>query len=262
MTIVTLTTDFGTQDHYVAALKGAMLSRDRNLYFVDVSHNIESHNLVQAAFIFKNTWYNFPEGTIHILSVSNHFGGQPRFLVFEHLGHFFIGPDNGIFSLVFETTYSVKSFLPNTKMYELPFGGLTFAPIREILSFAVSYITQHDSIASVGEPAADIYMLINRQPVITQNSINGSVIYVDNYANVVVNISHELFMRVGNNRNFQLFFRRNEPITRLSSSYNDVEVGEVLCLFNSDYLEIAVNMGKTAELLSLKVEDTVQIIFE
>jgi S-adenosyl-L-methionine hydrolase (adenosine-forming) len=100
------------------------------------------------------------------------------------------------------------------------------------------------------------------QPVISQNQIRGSVIHIDNYDNVILNITRDLFQKISKNRPFQLYFKRHDPITQLSNYYNDVPIGETLCLFNSDYLEIAINMGKAAELLGLKIEDTVQINFQ
>jgi hypothetical protein len=113
----------------------------------------------------------------------------------------------------------------------------------------------------LGNPARDILQRITFQPVIAPSQIRGAVIYVDNYDNVVSNITRDLFEKVGRGRPFQLFFKRHDPILRLSKHYNDVPIGETLCLFNSDYLEVSINMGKAAELFGLKIEDTIQINF-
>jgi hypothetical protein len=159
MHIVTLTTDFGLQDYYVPVLKGAMLSRHAELNFVDVSHNIKNHDIVQAAFVLKNTWRSFPEGTIHVASVNNFGGERHRFLVILHQNHYFVGPDNGIFSLIFEDTPQY--------VYEIPFAGLNFAPVRDCLADAVGYIASAKPIADIGLVVTDMVQRITLQPVIS-----------------------------------------------------------------------------------------------
>lgn len=254
MQIVTLTTDFGLQDYYVPVLKGTILSRHRELNIVDISHQIKHHDIVQAAFVLKNTWSAFPEGTIHVISVNNLGGERGRFLAFKYEKHIFIGPDNGIFTLIFPK-------LSPLNIVEIPFAGLNFEYVREALSSAIGHLASNLPLESLGNPARDILQRITFQPVIAPSQIRGAVIYVDNYDNVVSNITRDLFDKVGRGRPFQLFFKRHDPILRLSKHYNDVPIGETLCLFNSDYLEVSINMGKAAELFGLKIEDTIQINF-
>lgn len=254
MQIVTLTTDFGLQDYYVPVLKGTILSRHRELNIVDISHQIKHHDIVQAAFVLKNTWSAFPEGTIHVISVNNLGGERGRFLAFKYEKHIFIGPDNGIFTLIFPK-------LSPLNIVEIPFAGLNFEYVREALASAVGHLASNLPLESLGNPARDILQRITFQPVIAPSQIRGAVIYVDNYDNVVSNITRDLFEKVGRGRPFQLFFKRHDPILRLSKHYNDVPIGETLCLFNSDYLEVSINMGKAAELFGLKIEDTIQINF-
>ncbi len=254
MAIVTLTTDFGLHDYYVPVIKGAMLHQQPDLNIVDISHNIKSHDIVQAAFVLRNTWHYFPDGTVHVVSVNNFGGEKRRFLVFQQDNHYFVGPDNGIFSLIFDT--------PPQYVYGISFDGLNFQHVRDCVAEAVGRIVRNEPLAEMGTFVEDMVQRITLQPVISKNQIRGAIIYVDNYENCVLNINKTLFERVGKNRPFNLYFKRHEPIKGLSQHYNDVPIGEILCLFNSDFLEIAVNMGKASELLGLKVEDTVQIDFE
>ena len=256
MQIVTLTTDFGLYDYYVPALKGAMLSRHQALNFIDISHNIHNHNIVQAAFILRNAWTTFPEGTIHVVSVNNFSSEQQRFIAFWHQHHLFIGPDNGIFTLIFSEN------TPPQYIAEIPFAGLNFKPVSSVIAHAVGHLAQGKPLETLGSRANDIVQRIMLQPVTLPHQIRGSVIHVDNFDNVILNITQDLFEKVGLGRPFQLFFKRHDPITQLSAFYNDVGIGETLCLFNSDYLEIAIHMGKAAEMLGLKIEDTVQIDFK
>lgn len=254
MTIVTLTSDFGNQDYYAAILKGAMLREHRNLQFVDITHNVKNYDIVQAAFIFKNAWQSFPEGTIHIVSVNDFDSEKKAFLAIRHEGHYFVGPDNGLFWLTFEQ-------MP-AEVYELPPVGQSDFSLKAIFSNAVKHMVTQKNFAKIGVKREEIVQRIALQPVTSQAQIRGSVIHIDNYDNVIVNISRDLFEKIGAGRPFSLYFKRHDPITRLCGSYYDVPVGEVLCLFNSaNCLEIAINMGRAATLLGLNVEDVVQVDF-
>lgn len=254
MTIVTLTSDFGNQDYYAAILKGAMLQQHKSLQFVDITHNVKNYDIVQAAFIFKNAWQSFPEGTIHVVSVNDFDSEKKAFLAIKHAGHYFIGPDNGLFWLTFEQ-------MP-AEVYELPTVAQSDFSLKEIFADAVKHITTQKNFAKIGMKREEIVQRIALQPVTGHGQIRGSVIHIDNYDNVIVNISRELFEKIGAGRSFSLYFKRHDPITKLCEYYHDVPVGEVLCLFNSaNRLEIAINMGRAATLLGLNVEDVVQIDF-
>lgn len=254
MALVTLTTDFGWRDHYQALLKGAMLCKNDRLHIIDISHDIANYDIVQAAFLFRNAWRSFPKGTIHVLSVNDFSGGHMAFIALRHEGQYFIGPDNGIFSLVFDE-------LPSD-IYQLDFDDHGQFPLKDIYANAVGHIANEYPFSEIGQPVGEIVKRITFQPVTGHSHIRGSVIHIDKYENIVVNINHFLFERVGQDRDFTLYFKRHEPIITLSRHYHDVSVGEVLCLFNaSGYLEIAINMGKAASMLGLNIEDTVQIDF-
>ncbi len=254
MPIVTLTTDFGWQDYYLGMLKGALLCEDPELNIIDVSHNIKDYDIVKAAFILKNVYSEFPKGTIHILSVNNFYKPNSRFIAVYEDGHFFLGPDNGVFSLVFDQ-------VPRN-VFELDYAPETGWPLKNIYAKAVAYILSGRPIGEIGLPLKGMEERITLQPVMSKNQIRGSVIHVDNYENVILNITQDTFSKVRNGRSFALYFKRNDPITRLSRHYYDVPTGEVLCLFNSaGYLEIAIHHGKAASLLGLKPDDTVQIDF-
>ncbi|MCB0547027.1 MAG: SAM-dependent chlorinase/fluorinase [Phaeodactylibacter sp.] len=254
MPIVTLTTDFGWQDYYLAMIKGAMLCEHPQLNIVDITHSVKNYDIVQAAFLFKNTWRSFPEGTIHLISVNDYYGPRKRYLATTLEGHFFIAPDNGVFSLIFEQ-------MP-PHFYELDYDEESPFPLQNIYAQAVGYLAHGRPLIEIGLPAQDIEHRITLQPVIGHSQIRGSIIYVDNYDNAISNITRELFEKVGGGRSFKLSFKRHPPLRRLSRYYHDLPVGEPLCLFNSlGYLEIAVNMGRACTLFGLKEEETIQIDF-
>jgi S-adenosylmethionine hydrolase len=255
MAIITLTTDFGLRDYYVGVIKGAMLCQNPNINIVDISHNIETYDIVQASFIIKNTYKAFPKGTIHIVSVNNFINTTKSFIAIKHKDYYFIGPDNGIFSLVFEDKPTEVFRLETTD------ANRGF-PLKDIFAKAIHHITTDKPFEEIGEKVFQIQERITLQPVLSKSQIRGSVIFIDNYENVIVNIPQVLFEQVANKRRFEIFFKRYDPITSICEHYSDVPVGETLCLFNSTgYLEVSVNLGKAASLHNLKIDDTIQIDF-
>ncbi|MFK7950899.1 MAG: S-adenosyl-l-methionine hydroxide adenosyltransferase family protein [Saprospiraceae bacterium] len=255
MAIITLTSDFGLSDYYVGVIKGAILCQNPNLNIVDISHNIKTYDIVQASFIIKNTYRAFPKGTIHVVSVNNFINTKKSFIAIQHKDHYFIGPDNGLFSLVFEDKPTTVYRLNDTDDYQ-------YFPLKDIFANAIGHITSDKPFEEIGQKVLQIQERITLQPVVSKSQIRGSVIHIDNYENVIVNIPQVLFEQVAVGRKFELFFKRYDPITSICTHYSDVPVGETLCLFNSTgYLEISVNLGKAASLHNLKIDDTIQIDF-
>ncbi len=253
MPYVTFTSDLGLSDYYVAVIKGTLLSHNPGLNIIDVSHNVKSFDIVQGAYILKNAYSSFPAGTVHIISINDHYKKDRCFLAARYDGHYFIGPDNGIFSLIFEQA-------PD-KVYELE--GASDVLAQDIFAKAVKHIIGGMPFNEIGVLVDEIEERITFQPITNPSLIKGAVVHVDTYENVIVNISKKLFEETNQNRSFKIYFKRFEPITKISSSFADVPVGETLCLFNSaGLLEIAINKGKAASLLGLTLEDGVHIEFE
>jgi hypothetical protein len=258
MPIVTLTTDFGEKDWYAAALKGAILKAAPEVQLIDISHQIEPFDIVQAALVLKNSWMEFPDGTIHLLAVNCVYSSQPRFVAVRHGGHYFFAPDNGILSLLLGDIA-----LTDIRQLDDTNAPAHFA-VKHIFGGALGQWVSNYDFEQLGL-AFDAVLLrrILLRPVIHAHQIRGTVVHIDHFENVVLNIERELFQEVGKNRAFSLYFKRNDPIVTLSSNYSDVPMGETLCLFNSiGLLEIAINFGKAATLLGLKKEDVVELVFE
>ncbi len=256
MPIITLTTDFGLKDYYVGLLKGALLSKDPGLQIVDISHNVAIYDIVQGAFILKNCFAEFPIGTIHIISISNYSSKKPCFLAIRYGGHYFIGPDNGLFSLLFDHKITKD-------VYEISYIENNAFPIKDTFAEAVAHLISGKPFNEIGIPIESIEERITFQPVINSSEIRGAVIYIDNYENVITNITRALFDKIGAGRKFALYFKAHNPIVRMSDHYSDVAIGEMMCFFNSaGCLEIAINQGKAASLHGLKLEDTIQLNFK
>ncbi len=255
MQIVTMTTDFGLQDYYVAAIKGMMLGQNPNINIVDISHTIKAHNIVQAAFTLKSAWRFFPKGTIHYISVSNFQYRRKHLLLIEKEEHFFIAPDNGILTFALELP-------PQYPVRKLPLNNYHIPEIGNLIGATIAQLTLKKHLYHIGESYTKYIDSYYFQPVTYPNEIRGIVIHIDNYDNVISNITRKLFDEIGQGRPFKLYYRRFDPITKIANFYNEVPIGEPLCIFNSDYLEIAINMGQAAQLLGLKIEDGIQIEFE
>lgn len=251
--LLTLTTDFGYRDFHLARLKGHLLSAVPELKVVDVSHDIPNYDIVEAAFLFRKVWPHYPVGTIHLISVNDFYQPKGRLLACTVDGHYFIGPDNGLFSLVFDQ--SPEQF------FAIDHGDQS-SSLSKAYATAIAYICQEHSLEKIGSPTQKITERLAFQPVIGPNYIRGSVVYIDGFNNAITNITQELFEQVGQGRAFELLIKRNAAIDGLSFRYHDVPEGESLIKFDSDgLLEIAINLGKAATLLGIEVEDTVQVEF-
>jgi S-adenosylmethionine hydrolase len=257
MAIITLTTDLGYKDFYQAALKGSILSQLPNANIVDISHDVAAFNIPQAAFILKNAFHYFPKSTVHLIGIDSVFNEKTRYLALKYRDHYFIGSDNGIFSLLFEE--KPDEIVELNIMQDLKY--LHF-PLSDIFPKAASHLAKGGKLRDIGIPVSGVEDRMTIQPVIERDIIRGSVIYIDSFQNIITNITKEIFTSVQLNRDFTLFFKRNESISQLSWHYNEVPEGEKLCLFGiSNHLEIAINKGNASGLLGLHLGDIVRIEF-
>lgn len=253
--IITLTTDFGVRDHYAALLKGHILSEGQAVQFIDISHQVQAYNIGQAAYLLGASFWAFPKGSIHIVSVHNFYQEHPRFLVIAHKGHYFIGPDNGVFSLLFkekpQEIYQLISEEPPSLL-----------SMQRLFAKASAHLLAQQPLEEIGRKSDELLERISLNAVVSKDYIRAAVLYIDVYENVVLNVDRSLFEEIAQGRSFELYFKRFDPISDLSLHYAEQAVGEVLCLFNSSgLLEIAVNAGKAASLFGLKVDDSVQLEF-
>ena len=257
MAIITLTTDLGDKDFYQAALKGSILSQLPNANIVDITHNISAFNIQQAAFILKNAFHYFPKSTVHLIGIDSVYNEQTPYLALKYKDHFFVGSDNGIFSLLFDE--HPTEIVELNIMQDLKF--LHF-PLSDIFAKAATHLAKGGKLKDIGLPVNSLQEKMTLQPVIERDIIRGSVIYIDSFQNIITNITKDLFTKVQEGRDFTLFFKRNESISQLSWHYNEVPEGEKLCLFGiSNHLEIAINKGNASGLLGLNLNDIVRIEF-
>jgi S-adenosyl-L-methionine hydrolase (adenosine-forming) len=252
--IITLLTDWSNNDHYFSALQGKLLSRLPEARIINLSNHIPVFGIVQASFVLRNSFFLFPQGTIHIVGVNSEASDVNPHVVVSHEGHLFIGADNGIFGLVFND----KPY----KAIKLPLKFTTF-PELDVFADAAIFLAGKGNMNSLGEPFDKLYLPVPLRATIDNSIINGSVIYIDSYNNAITNITKEVFERVGQGRRYEILVQSNyNKITKINTFYNETSNGELLALFNSlGLLEIAIYKGSAADLLNLGQNATVRIRF-
>jgi hypothetical protein len=266
MSILTLTTDLGTKDYYLAAVKAAVYTQIPELKIVDITHNIPAFDISKAAFALRNVWRDFPQGTIHILGVDTQWSKSAPWIVLRKAGQYFIGTDNGVFSLLFDLGEAEEA-----EVYILRVEGdeaLGF-PTKTIFIPAAAAIASGKPLESLGERCNGYRVRPAIHPVVEFDNIRGMVIYVDSYGNVITNITHKLFEQEVGNKPFSIVLRRGDrDLKRISRSYGEVMEGEKVATFTSaGYLEIAINRGVegsgggASSLLGLSENDIVRIEF-
>lgn len=259
MPIITLTTDLGLKDYYVSSIKASILTQCPDVTIVDISHDVPKFNIAQAAFMVKNAINDFPPGTIHILGVKPEASPTTPHVAMYIRGQYFIGADNGIFSLLFDQDADKVVELTINQDTDL----LTF-PTKDIFVKAACHIARGGTLEIIGGPKDAIIQRSVFRAVVQENTIRGTVIYVDSYGNIITNITEQLFKEVGRGKPFTIYFRESRyKIHHIVKSYNQIEEGDALALFGATgYLEIAINSGNASQLLGLNVNETVRVEFE
>ncbi len=259
MAIISLTTDWQHRDYYLGALKGRLLSICPGAQLVDLSHNVDNYNISQASFIIKNAFIHFPKGSIHIIGIKSEETPEHLHLVVKYKDHYFIGADNGIFSLVMKGEPEEIVRIENIEKED---NFLTF-PELNIFAKAASHIINHQSLSELGSTQKELYRLVPIRALIQKGTITGQVIYIDSYGNLITNISKELFESVRQEREFEILVQSNHyRISKINQNYHETSEGDFLALFNSSGLmEIAINKGNLAELLQLEINSDIRIKF-
>ncbi len=275
MAIITLTTDFGYKDHFVGAVKGTILRSLPEVNIVDISHAISPFNIQECAYILKNAYRSFPEGTVHIVGVDSELSPENEHIVVQVDGHYFVSANSGVISLITsEITPEkvVEIHLPNTNSGSFP--------VLNVFVQAACHIARGGKLEVIGKPFDSLKELKEFEPRVSNDgkTISGNVIYIDNYGNVVTNIQKSVFEAYRNGRDFELT-ARTTTIKKIENSYNGIinfnlernqrrGPGDALALFNSaGYIELAIyksdlnSVGGASSLLGLNYRDTVTINF-
>jgi S-adenosylmethionine hydrolase len=270
MQIITLTTDFGLQDYYVAATKGAILHQIPNANIIDISHSIRPFNVAEAVFQLKCCYHTFPAGTIHIVGVDS----EPVFsdtnpsypAVMRYKDQYFISNDNGFFGTFLEddvpqALFKLEKPTFNEEFYKFPTKN-TFIPLAALIS-------NKKDLKEICVESFTFKKAFIQKPTIEHNRMLGNVVHIDAYGNIITNITKNDFYRFGTNTPFTIYYvNKTYFIDTISRTYNDVTMGEKVAVFNSsDLLEIAINKGANGstgganKLFGVRVGDVITVEF-
>jgi S-adenosyl-L-methionine hydrolase (adenosine-forming) len=248
MPVVTLTSDIGQQDFLAGAIKGRLLQASPAAVIIDITHQLSPFNYPQAAYVCRNSMKNFAPGTFHIVLV-NLFDEKPEHLLLAlHNGQYVACADNGLLTMILEEVPQKVVALPLEKQQQKD----TLYCIS-VFAEAIRQLSDGVALDAVGDAGVSIHVKNPIRPMQGSNWIEGQIIFIDNFENVIVNITKEEFEEQRKGRSFKIVFKRDEVIDKLSETYADVNEGEKLALFNAaGYLEVAINKGNAAGLFGLQ----------
>lgn len=248
MPIITLTSDIGRQDFLTGALKGKLLHVNSGFTIVDISHELSPFNYPQAAYVCRNAIKNFPPDTFHIVLV-NLFDKKPdHLLLIRHKDQYIGCGDNGLITMILEEVPEKIIALPLN-----PSERKNALNCATVFATAFAKILRGTPLEDVGDESISIEVKNPLRPLLGQKFMEGQIIFIDNFENVIINITKEEFEEQRKGRSFKIVFKRDEIIEKISETYADVAESEKLALFNSaNYLEIAINKGNAAGLFGLE----------
>jgi S-adenosylmethionine hydrolase len=256
MAIVTLLTDSGDSDHYVAAIKAKILGVNPGLTLVDISHKIAASDIAHGAFVLKAVFRDFPPGTVHLVGVDAVGNPDDVFIALQLEDHFFVGADNGLLGLISDKTPQQVVQLNSVNPVHTTF------PEKDIFAAAAAKLASKVAITSLGKPLATFKKMTDRHVKANKKLIAGHVIRVDHFGNLITNIPKEAFDVLSDGKKFTVFVG-GEQILLIHKNYFDIVPGECVLIFNSlGLLEIGVYKGNASELFGLKYDSPINIIFD
>lgn len=256
-TIITIISDWGNTDHYAGAFKGRLLRANKEVMIIDITHNARKFDIQHAALLLKNSFAEFPEGSIHVVSILDEASVQTPHIALKYKNHYFIGADNGLFFLAFGQ--QPDEVVEITLFQESHYFSF---PALDVFAQAAAKLASGQSLSDIGESLPEIRAVMIPKPSLEKNAIRGRVITIDHYGNAITNISEEEFLKIGKKRNFNIRFSHYST-EDLVKAYSDVPSGEPCVLFDTaGLLEIALCQNSAHQLLGLRINDAVTIEFE
>lgn len=247
MPILTFTSDFGSSDHLVGGVKGEILKLNEGFQIIDITHDIIPYNFMQAAYVCRNIFSAFPQESFHLILVNAFDNNADHLLLIRHQGQILGMPDNGLITMIlgkFPDEVVAIPFPPGFKKNIRNFTSLLVEAFSSLLSGV--------KLEKLGKSSVSIQEKHLMKPFSSDQYIEGQILMIDRFLNVIVNITQEEFEASRRNRPFKIVLLRDAFIEKISDHYADVPEGEKLAFFNeAGYLEIAVNKGYAAPLFGL-----------
>ncbi|MEW6387534.1 MAG: SAM-dependent chlorinase/fluorinase [Thermodesulfobacteriota bacterium] len=256
--IITLLTDFGTRDAYVASMKGVILGLNPQVRLVDLSHAVPPQDVRAGAFLLAAAAPYFPAQTIHLAVVDPGVGTPRRALAARCRGQYWVGPDNGLFHLIFIGATDLTRVSLENPAYFRPTVSATFQG-RDLFAPVAAHLSLGVSLEQLGPPLTDPVTLPLPLPTFTPAAVHGEVIYVDHFGNLVTNLKMAEIKAWLAGESFSLHLGAL-TFKRLSRTYGEAGPGEFLALEGSHgYLEVACNQDNAARRLGAGLGLVVEI---
>ena len=241
--IITLTTDFGMDDHYVGSMKGVILGINNEAILTDITHDLAKYDIFKAAFTVQNFYKFFPNNSIHVVVVDPGVGSSRKPILIQSEYGIFIGPDNGVFSFVLEASENANVYEIINSEYMLDNISNTFHG-RDIFAPVAAHISLGVDIASIGEKVNTPVLLEIDKAIVKGNEIVGDIIYTDSFGNLITNITADML------QNLKEIRIDNFVIDTVASSYQDIEKGKLIAIIGSSgFLELSVNQGSASNFI-------------
>jgi S-adenosylmethionine hydrolase len=262
ISLVTLLTDFGDTDYFVPSMKGVMLGINSQIRVVDLTHRIPPYGIEQAAFFLKSCYQYYPDGTIHVVVVDPEVGSDRRALLVSTSRYFFLAPDNGVLSYIFNEEASVEVRAIENKQYRLESAGTTFDG-RDLFAPSAAWLTKGQSPGSYGRLIYDFVTLPDDSPKMNEQVLEGRIVYIDHFGNGITNISPtemDTFQSVTKKECAGLKVG-DLTIKGIKAHYGEGATGLPDVLINSNgHLEIFVKQGRAVDRCGLHVGQKVELI--
>ncbi len=275
MSIITLTTDFGLKDHFVGALKGKLISGYNEATIIDISHDIDLFNILEAGYCIAAAYNSFPKGTIHIIGVDSERTIDTQHIALQWDDHYFICADNGILNTLIQKKVAQKIVAIN--IHDRLNDDATD---MDVFVAVACHIARGGLLNVIGKEINELKKVNDLVAIVSDDLtiIKGNIVYIDHFGNCVTNISKKMFHDVHRNRSFVIKFN-NKKITTIKNSFSDFKTtqnltlkdfeGEKLAVFNeNNLLEIAIyksnpsSVGSATSLLGIKFRDVITIEFK
>ncbi len=255
--LITLTTDFGTADHFVGVMKGVIAGLAPRARVIDITHEIAAYDIIQGAFVIAEAWRYFPKGTIHVVVIDPGVGSARRPILAEVAGHFFVAPDNGVLSMVYDAARSKVRVISNTKLMAREVSR-TFHG-RDIFAPAAAHLAKGTPAARFGKLIDDCVRIEGVRPLkLSPHVWRGIIFKADRFGNLITNFHFGHHSAI-TTRPFELRVG-TERIRRLALTFSDASIGELVAVVGSSgYLEIAANQASAAQILGCSSQSPVEL---